>query len=158
MRAAAILTVIFPFALLFTTAAAQDRATVRIEAIHVQLFYERTGALSQDIPPDWALWNTIIGAGDVGQPSQSTLVTVEVSGPDVRYGAIRALVTAQEEGERVIARREAIVSLYDESGRFFVPLWLDGTGCDVITINAQLVGDGADTQVATRVVRFRCGE
>src|SRR5919202_6847730 len=54
----------------------------KITGIKAMLFFEQKGTFSDDIlsRPNIALWNTVIGEGDAGIPSNSTLVLVEVSG------------------------------------------------------------------------------
>ena len=68
------------------TAAAQ---TAAIEDIRVQLFYEYSGTLSDDLTKrkDLVLRNTMTGGGDAKEPANSFLVSVAVKGqpePSIR--------------------------------------------------------------------------
>ena len=60
-----------------SAAVAQETAPPVIAAIRAQLYYEETGAFSDDILDrgELALWNTVIGEGDARHASNSTLVT-----------------------------------------------------------------------------------
>src|SRR5665647_276349 len=53
-----------------------------VEDIHVQLFYEYSGALSDDLTKrkSLSLWNTMIGEGSSKEPANSFLVSVVVKG------------------------------------------------------------------------------
>jgi hypothetical protein len=131
-----------------------------VTAVRAQLYFEETGTFSRDIlvPPAFVLWNTIIGEGDAGRASHSTLVTAEVSGNHVAVGAVRVTITASGSNGRTLARHETTVDLYDNKVRFYAPLFLVNTGCDKITITARLSGRGVSTTPAVRMIPFHCGE
>lgn len=137
---------------------AQATAAPRIEAIHARLYYEGSRSFSDDLTPRMALWNTIIGEGDASEPSNSTLVTVEVSGRHLPIGGISVVITARGADNRLVAQREESVFIYNERTRFHAPLWIYDTGCEEITISARLVGDGVDPSVKTQTIPFHCGE
>lgn len=139
---------------------AQARVATKITAIRAQLFYDATGALSQDIfsQKDLALWNTIIGEGSAGAASTSTLVTVEISGRNLAVGATKIEITANGNKNRLIQKRVVAVDIYDERTKFFAPLWLHDTGCEPIKISARLIGVGAARTVVTKTIPFACGE
>jgi len=121
------------------------------------LFYENTGSFSDDIlsRPDLALWNTIIGEGESGGPSRSTLITVEVDGdgsPNAIHKEVLS-VTTQEQGKP--ERRHIVRNLFfADSGKSFEGVWLSDTGCLPIEITVQL-----DNQTPIKKkIDFQCGE
>jgi len=141
-------------------AAAQDIVAPKITAIRAQLYYEETASFSENVvaPSRLALWNVIIGGGDVEHPSNSTLVTVEVRGRHVAVTTVTIEVTATNDDSTVLAHRSMIVDLYGNHTEFYAPLFLYDTGCQEITISARLVGAGADPTVSTATIPFQCGE
>lgn len=132
----------------------------KIVRIRAQLFYESTAKFSPDIlaVKDFALWNTIIGEGSAEAPSHSTFVTVEISGRNLPVGSMKVEITATGDKNRVIQKKLIAVEIYDETVRFFAPLWLHDTGCEKIKISARLVGKGAPAAPVVKTIPFACGE
>ena len=132
----------------------------KIAAIHAQLYYEGSGKFSDDIlaSGENTLWNTIIGEGGAGAPSNFTLVTVEVTGKDVPIGAVKVQVTARGYKRKIVGQRTMDVSIYDEKTKFFAPLFLYDTGCDEIEVSAKLIGKGVDKTTVKKTIPFKCGE
>lgn len=122
-----------------------------------KLYYSNSGTFSQNIldKPDLALWNTIIGEGQSGGPSQATLIEVEVDG-DGGENVIhkeRLTITVQERGKPPITRHTLPIN-FEENGKHFEAVWLYDSGCLPVTITAQL-----GTQPAIRKkIDFECGE
>ena len=143
-----------------SAAVAQETAPPAISAIRAQLYYEETGAFSDDILErgELALWNTVIGEGDARHASNSTLVTVEVSGKNVAVGAVDVEIRALDAKGRVLAKSSSSVALYDDRTKLYAPLFLQDTGCAAITISARLKGKGIKTKSVTRTIPFACGE
>jgi len=143
-----------------TAAFAQEPVSPVISAIRAQLYYDETGAFSDDVLArgDLALWNTVIGEGDARHASNSTLVTVEVSGKNVAVGAVDVEVKALDAKGRVLAKSSSSVALYDDRTKFYAPLFLQDTGCAAITISARLKGKGIKAKSVTRTIPFACGE
>jgi hypothetical protein len=132
----------------------------KIAAIRAQLYFEGSGKFSEDVleSGEPTLWNTIIGEGGAGAPSNFTLVTVEVQGKDVAVGALKVQITARGYKRKIVGQRTIDVSLYDEKTKFFAPLWLYDTGCDEIEISARLIGKGVATTTVKETIPFKCGE
>ncbi len=132
----------------------------KIAAIRAQLYFEGSGRFSDDIlaSGENTLWNTIIGEGGAGAPSNFTLVTVEVQGKDVAIGAVKVQITARGYKRKIVGQRTIDVSLYDEKTKFFAPLWLYDTGCDEIEISARLIGKGLANRTVKKTIPFKCGE
>jgi hypothetical protein len=142
----------------FSTALAAEAP--KIAAIRAQLYFERTGTFSNDVlaSGENTLWNTIIGEGGAGAPSNFTLVTVEVQGKDVPMDAVKVQITARGFKRRIVGQRTIRVSIYDDATKFIAPLFLHDTGCDEIEVSARLVGKGVDKTTVKKVIPFKCGE
>lgn len=132
----------------------------KISGIKAMLFYDGKGTFSRDVlaKPDFAFWNTIIGAGDAEGPSSSTLVLVEVSGnPSENEAPPRRKVefTAIASG-KVILKRASDIGLFTD-GKFYAAFWLYDTGCQPIKISAQVIGQPRPSTIS-RTIPFKCGE
>jgi hypothetical protein len=129
----------------------------KIKSVTAKLYYSNSGTFSENIldKPDLALWNTIIGEGQSGGPSEATLIEVEVNG-DGAGNAVhkeRLTITVQEKGKPPITRR-TLPLFFDENGKHFEAVWLPDSGCLPVTITAQL-----ESQPAIRKkIDFQCGE
>jgi hypothetical protein len=132
----------------------------KITAIRAQLYFEGSGKFSDDILASGQnmLWNTIIGEGGAGAPSNFTLVTVEVVGKDVPVGKVHVQITARGYKRKIVAQRTIHVSIYDEATKFLAPLWIYDTGCDEIEVTARLIGKGVANTTVKKVIPFKCGE
>ena len=144
----------------YSVAQAEEMEAPKIVAIHAQLFHESTSTFSEDLlganPP--TLWNTIVGEGESGGPSNFTFVTVEVLGKNVPQGKVRVEVIARGEKHKVRGKNVSEVSIYDSKTKFFAPLWLNETGCEELEISARLLGKGVAKTVVKKVIPFKCGE
>jgi hypothetical protein len=132
----------------------------KIAAIRAQLYFEGSGKFSDDIlvSGENTLWNTIIGEGGAGAPSNFTLVTVEVAGKDVPIGVVKVQITARGYKRKIVGQRTMEVSIYDEATKFHAPLFLYDTGCDEIEVSARLIGKGVTSTTVKKVIPFKCGE
>jgi hypothetical protein len=143
-----------------SSATAPAAPPYKITAVKAMLFYNERGTFSRDIlaSPPFALWNTVIGEGDAGAASTSTLVLVEVTGrsnPNEAPPARKVEFTATAAG-KVLVRRTSDISLGD-GGKFYAPFWLYDTGCQTIKVTARVLGQ---TQASTmsKTLPFECGE
>lgn len=132
----------------------------KITDVRAQLFYDGKGTLSDNIlaQKDLTLWNTIIGEGSAGGASNSTLITVEVSGKDVAVGGVKVEVVATGHKNKVLGKTVMDVALYDDKTRFYAPLMLTNTGCDPVKVTVRLVGKGAPKGRVAKTIPFQCGE
>lgn len=146
--------------LLLISAFNASAQTAKITAIRAQLFYDNTGKFSEDVlaAKGFALWNTIIGAGDAAAPSNSTFVTVEITGKNLPVGSTKIEITATGNKNKLLQKKLVDVEIYDEHTKFFAPLWLYNTGCEKIKISAHLLGKGIPATVFTKTIPFACGE
>lgn len=129
----------------------------KIKSVTAKLYYSDSGTFSQNIldKPDLALWNTIIGEGQSGGPSEATLIEVEVdgdSGGNVIHKE-RLTISVQEEGKPPI-RRHTGPLYFDRNGKHFEAMWLYDSGCLPVTITAQVESQ----PVARKKIDFQCGE
>jgi hypothetical protein len=132
----------------------------KITAIKAMLFYDGKGTFSDDIltQPDLALWNTVIGEGSAGSPSNSTLVLVEVSGqydPDKATLNRKVAFTATA-AKKVMLQRMADIYI-GKDGKFYAAFWLYDTGCEPIKLSARIVGQSQPSAM-TKTIPFKCGE
>lgn len=132
----------------------------KITAIKAMLFYEEKGTFSDDLltQPDLALWNTIIGEGSAGSPSNSTLVMVEVTGkynPDEAAPNRKVDFTATA-GGKVLLRKLADIRI-GKDDKYYAAFWLYDTGCDKVKLSARLTGQTQPSSM-TKTIPFACGE
>jgi hypothetical protein len=132
----------------------------KITVIKAMLFLEGTGTFSEDIltQPNLALWNTIIGEGSAGSPSNSTLVMVEVSG---QYDPNAAAPNRKVEFTATAANKILLKKLADirigKDGRYYAAFWLYDTGCDPVKLSARIVGQSQPSAMS-KTIPFKCGE
>jgi len=134
-----------------------DAPPYRISEITAHLFYNYTGALSENIidNPDFILWNTIIGEGSAAEPSDATLVKVFLEGePDSYEPGRRVVLTSTQEG--TVISDTADLGVFDTEG-YAVGFWLQGTGCFPIELEARLIGQSGDSTMNAQI-DFYCGE
>ena len=133
----------------------------KITAIKAMLFYDGSATFSRDVlaKPDFTFWNTIIGEGDAGAPSNSTLILVEVTGnpsPNEAPPARKVELTATT-SRKLLLKRTIDIGLFGNGGKFYAPFWLYETGCQPITLVARIIGQ-AQSSAVTRKIAFKCGE
>lgn len=131
----------------------------RITAVRAQLFYSDRGTFSGDVlaPPGKTLWNTVIGEGESGGPSSSTLVVVEVTGAPGSYEPDRSVeLVATAEG-KVVHRGTAQTAVLNTRGRMYAGFWLPDTGCKRIRLVARLRGQTPAPETR-KEIPFDCGE
>jgi hypothetical protein len=131
----------------------------RITAVRAQLFYSDRGTFSGDVlaPPGKTLWNTVIGEGESGGPSNSTLVVVEVTGAPGSYEPDRSVeLVATAEG-KTVHRGTAQSAVLNTRGRMYAGFWLPDTGCRRIRLVARLRGQTPASETR-KEIPFDCGE
>jgi|SRR5579859_1102205 len=128
---------------------------LKIKSVTAKLYYSNSGTFSENIldKPDMALWNTIIGEGASGGPSEATLIEVEVDGKPNTNGYERLNITAQAKGKPPIGRHNDTL-YFKENGKYFAAVWLYDFGCLPVTITAQLGNQPA----VKKKIDFECGE
>jgi hypothetical protein len=132
--------------------------TATIEDVRAQLFYEYSGALSDDLTKrkDLALWNTMIGEGDGKQPANSFLVSVAVKGQPETFDKAAALTitVTEDKRKRKIAEKAFSGILFGPEGKVVKAIFVMDQVCVPLTITAKLKS-GASKSVS---LPFKCGE
>lgn len=133
-----------------------------ITGIKAYLYLSHNDALSKDISdePKGSLWNTVIGEGIAGSPSESTIVVVEVSGAPGQYQTkknIEVLVT--EIGKKVVTKlkRKSPIGVLSKEGKFYAIFLVYEAGCLPLKISARVLGQPDETLEKKRI-NFECGE
>lgn len=137
-------------------ATAQAPAPIKLERIRVQLIYETTGTLSEDIAPpaDFSLWNTIIGEGSAAEPASDVLVGVELRTTDDQANATTPLkVVVRDEEGKVLAARTFEAVFLDEHRAVRSLLVPNATCAGPVVIEASF-----GTQKLRTTMDFACGE
>jgi len=131
---------------------------IRLRAVAAQLYYERSGTLSEDLiarDPPFTGWNTVIGEGDASEPSEYLLVSAVLANPgDEAF--LDEKLTIRVTGEKGKKIRERVFSgmLIAHRGSLRLPLWIDDAGClGAITITATF-----RKQKVSAPLQLMCGE
>lgn len=144
-------------AILVTSVAAAPEtrdSDFRVADIKAQLLYERSGTLSVDLTatPDFAIWNTIIGAGSALEPANDILVSAVVSGPGEHNLGTPLTIKVRDERGKVIGSRTFATGLADKT--YVRSLLLQDVGCaGELKIEAQL-----GQSVRRETLDMMCGE
>ncbi len=111
-------------------AAAPALPAPKVGAFRMQLFYENSGRLSNDISPpvEFTGWNTVIGEGSAEEAANDLLVSVEVRGPPGELIEQPLTLVARARG-KVLAQRRFDRLLTNVQGRTWKALWLNDVGC-----------------------------
>lgn len=141
----------------FTPPAPASR--VSIEAIRVQLLYERSHTLSPDIvsSPGFAVWNAIAGEGDAKEPARDAVVGIVLKAPGdqtLTTGPLTVTVQAKERLKKRILARRTFGRVQLVHGRALVSFVVRNSTCagDVV-VHAALGSQSKDASVT-----LACGE
>jgi hypothetical protein len=136
--------------------AAAAAQTVQVEHIRVQLFYENSGQLSDDLTKkkDLALWNTIIGEGDSGGPATAFLASVVLKSKPSSLVKREVVVTIMDDKKKakVMERRFGGLS-FGKDGLLVKPVLVENRTCSPTNIS---VSTGTSTKSVA--LPFECGE
>jgi hypothetical protein len=145
---------LFAFTLPVEPASAQ---AVNVEDIRVQLFYERSGTLSEDFTKvkDVSFWNTIIGEGIAKEPANSFLVSVVLRGKPASFvESERVVVTVFVESKKSkVLQRRFDSFLFGDEGRVVKPVFVENQTCAPIRISAR-----SKANTKTMTLPFKCGD
>jgi hypothetical protein len=86
----------------------------------------------------------------------SFLVKVEVSGKAGDYAGRNVEVTVRE-GSKLILSRVTMLGIFNEQGKYYVPVWIYGPLCQPTTIQATVQGQRPASTIK-RTLKFQCGE
>ena len=62
-----------------------------------------------------------------------------------------------EKGKKVKLSKIGYPGVFSEQGKYYVPVWLYGSMCDIVRIKASITGQKT-ASTRTRTVNFHCGE
>jgi hypothetical protein len=148
------------------------RPLLRISSVQAKLFFAETGTFSDDVldNPKYVLWNTPIGEGSAGSPSDATLVVVEIAGgtpgaaehdrqlnfiANYRFGSENAKGVARV--RTIELKRMVDIGSFGKDGKSYVGFWLYDTGCTPVNLTAQIAGQ-SPAPVVKKTIGFKCGE
>lgn len=119
-----------------------------ITNISVTPFDEITGNFREPVTPDQWFGNDL---------SMSLLAKIELTGPAGEFVANRKVAIKVTEGKKVIVSRIGYPGVFSESGKYYVPVWIYGSLCDIVKISASMTGQTKKSSMS-RTVNFHCGE
>ena len=86
----------------------------------------------------------------------SFLVKVEVSGKAGDYAGRNVEVTVRE-GNKLLLSRITMLGIFNEQGKYYVPVWIYGPLCQPTTIQATVQGQRPASTIK-KTLQFQCGE
>ena len=86
----------------------------------------------------------------------SFLVKVEVTGRPGEYANRNVEVTVRE-GNKLTLTRTTMVGIFNQSGKYYVPVWIYGPLCQPTVIRATMTGQRRPSTITKRL-SFQCGE
>lgn len=86
----------------------------------------------------------------------SFLVKIEVSGKAGDYAGRNLEVTVRE-GSKLILSRVTMLGIFNDQGKYYVPVWIYGPLCSPTTIQATVQGQ-RPASTLKRTLKFQCGE
>ena len=125
---------------------------IEVVSLEVNLFYNESGSLSEDIveAKDFILWNTIIGEGSAAEPSDRFLLKIKFSGPKDQYisDSVELKVSDKNTG-KVVYTENYSGFLFTDQGFAYRASMVSGQNCKSLVIG---VGN------YKRNIEFHCGE
>jgi hypothetical protein len=86
----------------------------------------------------------------------SFLVKIEVSGKAGDYAGRNVEITVRE-GNKLILSRVTMLGIFNDKGKYYVPVWIYGPLCQPTTIQATVQGQRPASTIK-RTLQFQCGE
>jgi hypothetical protein len=137
---------------------AEPTDAVRLDSVRVQLLYQSSGTLSEDLTraPGFALWNTVIGGGDANEPADDILVgaVLKSATQENNTGKLVLTVFKGEGRARKLLASHTFNGGLMEHGRLVQSMLLHDVTCDGPITVAATYG----RQHTSSNVNFRCGE
>ena len=143
----------------FNLLAGNPPVSPKIEALHAYLYCFNDGSFSKDVfaEKNPTLTNTIIGEGFAGKPTQSTLVTVEVSGKPSPSKKTKLEVVVTNEKHKTVVKKTTDVTMFDADSRYFFGVWLENTGGEALKVTARLL-DQPNAKPVSKLLPFALAE
>jgi hypothetical protein len=86
----------------------------------------------------------------------SFLVKVEISGKAGDYADRNVEITVRE-GNKLLLSRVTMLGIFNEQGKYYVPVWIYGPLCQPTTIQATVQGQRPASTIK-KTLQFQCGE
>jgi len=141
----------------------------KISAIQAKLFYNEkkdkqtnsdvSGNFSENIidNSEITLWNTIIGEGSAEGYSDQTIVIVEVTSIG-QSNKDQILKLSASAGKKILLQQQRTFSCIGENTKYKLLFLLNDTGCDKITLKAEILKNGKNVSTMNKTINFECGE
>jgi len=131
---------------------------VRISAVRAHLYYQHTGALSEDLiarEHHFNGWNTVIGEGDAKEPAENLLVVAMLVNPGPEaYLAEKLTIRVTDEMDGEVQERVFDGLLLGEKSSLHLPMWLNDSTClGPIKVTATF-----RKQAVSAPLQLMCGE
>jgi hypothetical protein len=141
-------------------AADKELQAYKISAVRAFLFFEGSGRLDNRdlLGGKVKLWNTSIGEGDAGEPSNATLVHVELEGPSFTHpfrGSLSLRARARE--VTLLDQRVDLETFFTTGTRLVVPFLVYGTNNAPVDLEVVLKA-GEKSTVLRKTLPFEGGE
>ena len=137
--------------------AAAENERTSIGAVRAQLYYQRSGVLSEDLiarKPRFNGWNTSEGEGDAREPSDYLLVSADLVNPGPEdYVSDKVTLRVTDEIGTELKVKEFSGLLVPGKGALHLPIWLEDAGClGTVTVTATF-----RAQVVSGTLDLICG-
>lgn len=138
----------------------------KIVGIEAKLFYNENNSNEENvigkfsdniIDSDFALWNVIIGEGSAEGYSNQTIVLVEVSSKVGNTKNQQVKLTATK-GKSIILQQTKTFSPVNDNTKIKILFLLDDTGCDAISLKADIIENKKIVSTFSKKIDFDCGE
>jgi hypothetical protein len=120
---------------------------------------DAAGTFSENIieNKNFILWNTIIGGGSADGYSDQTIVIVTVHTKGTSSDELKLKLTAKYENTILLSELKNIDCIGEE-GDYKVLYLINNTGCDSITLEAELFKYNKSVSAMKKSINFSCGE
>lgn len=105
---------------------------------------------------EFALWNTIIGEGSAEGYSNQTIVIVEISAKGMSNKDQTLKLTAKS-GKKTLTQQQNF-SCVDCAKPYKVLFILNETGCEKVSLKAELLNNNKVVSTLNKSIDFECGE
>lgn len=150
------------------TSFGQEIPDVKIQEMKAYLYYNQDsrgndagGALSENIidNDDFVLWNVIIAEGSATSPSGNTLVVVEIVSDSTVFNANGSVrLTAVNDDKKIVFSQDQSFYILGSGAKYYAPFMLYDTGCETLSLKAELIVEEKVVSEKTGVLSFACGE
>ncbi len=148
----------------------QKKPKSYIKNIEAKLFYNQdkwkgdnvAGTFSPNIidTEEISLWNTIIGGGSAKGNSHQTFVTITIETNGSYTDQPQVLRLSSTANKKLLSQQSITVTCYgeNESAVCSYCFVINDTGCDPLTLKAELIRGKQVQHTLTKAIDFHCGE